>query len=542
MRSILFILLFFSYAFAVKDILLKPITSSNDYITRRVLFKSQTENYPELKGSKIAQDEYNNFIYSTHFRVIYGRGYNETDLANAILDIAENVWNREIGSFGFKAPINSDKYYIDIYIANTDAYNKAESTNITIDTAKYAGFAEIYQGNNTPYFIINPNINIDILKATIAHEFFHTIQYTYGFYNVNDNIWYKNIWFLEASAVMMEDEVYSYINDYINYLPDYFSHTYKSIEDYDGSIEYGKVVFAKFLREKYGIGFIKHILSSYTQNETILQDIQKSFKDYGTTFDTAFSIYATWLYDTSKFKEGVLYPYVAIDDFIENIPVGYYGIEYIGADDKSKYLYGNNAHYLQETFWGYSNIVDDINSAGLIVINKTPNDTLYAKMLKDNHFKNFTLKKGWNLLGNSFNEEINLETILNDDEIAWVFEDGRYYGFSKNSTYESKIKKLGYDTSNPTVEKGKGFWIYTPKDTNITISPIALDEKNIDQGRWNLISFDSTVDPRYLDNGFSIIWHYDNGWKYYSKEYNLNIEKIQKIAPTKGYFTLYRKP
>ena len=541
MRLVLLVLLFFNYAFAVKDILFKPITSSNDYVTRRVLFKSQTENYPELKSSKISQDEYNNFVYSTHFRVIFGKDYNETDKANTILNIAENVWNKEIEGFGFKAPINSDKYYIDIYIGNKDAYNKATSSYATISSS-YAGFAESYQSDNTPYFIISPTIDINLLKVTIAHEFFHTVQFAYDFYDVNDDIWNKNVWFLEASAVMMEDEVYDDINDYINYISDYFRHTYNSLEESDGSIEYGKVVFAKFLREKFGMDFIKYILSSYTQNETILQDIQKSFKAFGTTFDTAFSIYATWLYDTTKFEEGLSYPYVPLDNFSEKLPIEYYGVEFIGFDDKDRYLYGSNAHYLQETFAGVKNIVDDINSAGLILVNKSPNDTLYAKILEDNHFENFTLKKGWNLLGNSFDIELNLETLLQNDEIAWIFENDRYYGFSKNSTYENKIKELGYDTDNPNVKKGKGFWIYTLQDTNITLSPLALSQKNIDQGRWNLISFSSTFNPQYFDDNISIIWHYDNGWKYYSKEYNLSIDKIQNIVPTKGYFTLYRKP
>ena len=542
MRLVLLILLFFSYAFAVKDILFKPVTSSNDYVTRRILFKSQTENYPELKTSQILQDEYNNFIYSTHFRVVFGKDHNETDKANSILNIAENVWNKEVDSFGFKAPINSDKYYIDIYIGNAEAYNKAENSYVSIDTGKYAGFAESYQSDNTPYFIINPTISTDILKVTIAHEFFHTIQYAYGFYDVNDDIWNKNIWFLEASAVMMEDEVYTNVNDYINYLPDYFHHTNNAIEKYDGSIEYGKVVFAKFLREKYGMDFIKYILSSYSQDETILQDIQKSFKTYGTTFDTAFSIYATWLYDTSKFKEGLQYPFVYSYHFADDVPVEYYGIEYISVDDKDKYLYGSNKHYFQETFAGDKKVVDDINNAGLILINKTSNDTLYTNMIEDNHFKNFTLKKGWNLLGNSFGADLYLKNLLQNDEIAWVFEDGSYHSFSKNSTYESKIKELGYATNNPTVKKGKGFWVYTPKDTNITLSPLSLSQKNIDQGQWNLISFDSTLNPQYLDDNFSIIWSYDDGWKYYSKEYSLSIKKITNITPTKGYFTLYRQP
>jgi len=536
MRFILLIFIVSNYVFAVKDILLKPIINSNDYVTRKVLLKAQTYNYPELKSSRIRQDEYNIFIYSNHFRVIYGKDRNEEVLANTILNIAENVWHKEIGVFGFKMPINSDKYYIDIYIGNENAYNKATSTYITIGSS-YGGYAGSYQSNKTPYFVINPSINIKIIEVTIAHEFFHTIQYAYGLDGVTDSIWYKNLWFLEASAVMMEDEVYNDVNDYIGYLPNYFHHTYKAIDDYDGYIEYGKVVFAKFLKEKYGMDFIKHIFSSYAKNETILQDIQKSFKDYGTSFDTAFSIYATWLYNPTKFKEGFMYPSVITYSFSNNIPIKYYGIKYIDIDSKDKYLYGNNTNYFQETFSGESNIIDNINNSGLILINKIPNDTLYTKAISNNHFKNFILKKGWNLLGNSFDKNLNLESLLKNDEIAWIFENNHYYGFSKNSTYENDIKKLGYYTDNPTVKAGKGFWLYTTKDTNISIYPLALS-KNIkkDKSTWNLVAFNSTIDPKYLETNATIVWEYDNGWKYYSNHYHLNVDKIKLVVPEKGYF------
>jgi hypothetical protein len=97
--------------------------------------------------------------------------------------------------------------------------------------------------------------------------------------DVTDYIWYKNIWFLEATAVLMEDEVFDDVNDYVNYLRSYLNNTNSSIEKYNSSIEYGKVIFAKYLREKYGLEFIKQIFENYSLNETTLDALKGEFVD-----------------------------------------------------------------------------------------------------------------------------------------------------------------------------------------------------------------------------------------------------------------------
>lgn len=538
MKLIMLILLFANYAFAIKDILYKPFVSGDDYVARRVLFSTQPAYYPESKETKITEDEYNVFSYSEHFRIVLGKSYKDDEeaktLASGILNIAENVWNKEIDTYGFKSPTNSTEDYIDIYIGNKESYNKATSTYENISNA-YAGFADGYN-DKTPYFVINPSIDTDILKVTIAHEFFHTIQYAYGFFDVSDDIWYQNIWFLEASAVMMEDEVYDSVNDYVNYISSYIRHTEKSLQTHDGDIEYGKVVFAKFLKEKYGMDFIKSILESYDSNENVLQDIIKCFAKTNVDFDTAFSLYATWLYNPSYFRDGNLYPTLLTHSLSNQIDIEYYGINFISQDMNRSYLYGNNSNYMQETFDGETNTVGDIDNSGLIVINKKAIEPLNTGLLQKNHFDGFVFRKGWNLCGNNFDTDLNLQDFLQNQQTAWTYENNHYYGFSKDIDYEQKIESMGYNMPIPSVKKGKGFWIYSPNDTNTTISPIALQNSNKDTGVWNLVSFDSVFNPKYLDENYTIIWQYDNGWQYYSKKYDFNITKIDTIKPAKGYF------
>ncbi len=537
--AILFLVLI-NYIYAVKDIVFKPISDSDDYISRKILFREQSAYYPELLTSKIYEDDKNIFLYSKHFRVIYGKNYKDDQdtikLAKDMLDIAEFVWEKEVDNLGFRMPLNMNTYYMDIYIANRDTYNQASSSYVNISSS-YAGFTENYS-NNMPFITINPTISSGILEVTLAHEFFHAIQFAYGFYNVSDEIWYDNIWFLEASAVMMEDEVYDDVNDYINYLSYYLNSSYKPLEEYDGWIEYGKVIFVKYLKERYSMDFIKTIFKKYNGNQNILQDIIKDFADANMTFDKAYSTYAVWLNELENFKDGYLYPSVKKYNFSEKLSIGYCGIELINKDinENQLYLYGSNLSYTQETLEGYKNIADDINTKGLIVINKTEDSALETDLLKNNIFKGFQLKKGWNLCGNIFDKELSLQEILKDKQIAWLFEDGRYYGFSNDSGYEQKIESLGYKTKTPWVKRGKGFWIYSPEQSSISVSYPYLSQSNKDDSTWNLITFNSVSSPNQIDNSYDIIWQYRDNWQYYSPKYDFNITKIKLINPGVGYF------
>lgn len=147
--------------------------------------------------------------------------------ADTYLDTAEATQKKEIVELGFKQPKNSDTLKIDIYIGNKDAI--AKDGVITFIESSYAGYATTSPSDDTPYFVINPKIDNNIVKVTIAHEFFHTVQYAYyDFLNISDDDSFaKQIWWLEATAVLMEDEVYDDINDYVNYLNIFFQSTYK---------------------------------------------------------------------------------------------------------------------------------------------------------------------------------------------------------------------------------------------------------------------------------------------------------------------------
>jgi len=87
--------------------------------------------------------------------------------------------------------------------------------------------------------------------VTTAHEFFHVIQFGYT-YNMS------LIWWMEQSAVWMEDRIWDDVNDYLAYLKDffYYSKSYP-IDSNDGNYKYGAVLWPMYLTRKFGDGVIR---------------------------------------------------------------------------------------------------------------------------------------------------------------------------------------------------------------------------------------------------------------------------------------------
>jgi hypothetical protein len=84
------------------------------------------------------------------------------------------------------------------------------------------------------------------MKVTASHEFFHAVQFGLRLGGKN---WQ---WWMEASATFMEDEVFDGVNDYRNYLVEWFRHPYFPLDTFNGSHEYGGIIFCKYLAERFG--------------------------------------------------------------------------------------------------------------------------------------------------------------------------------------------------------------------------------------------------------------------------------------------------
>jgi hypothetical protein len=89
----------------------------------------------------------------------------------------------------------------------------------------------------------NNHTVLENIQVTAVHEFFHAIQFGYNCY--------ERFWFMEASAVWSEDELYDEINDHYRYMPSWFDNPDKAIDD-ESSHMYGSFIYFQYIDEHMG--------------------------------------------------------------------------------------------------------------------------------------------------------------------------------------------------------------------------------------------------------------------------------------------------
>jgi hypothetical protein len=168
--------------------------------------------------------------------------------------------------------------------------------------ADYAGFPQ-----HTP---------LENLEVTAAHEYYHATQFAY---DIADDSW-----FLEATAVTMEDELYPDVNDNLQYLADSpITHPGKPIDRFGGVFHYGVWNFFRYLVERYPAttGALPTLLlqawkdadSSRGPRHDLysVQAIDKALKKVGhTSLAEQFALYSAATRDThATFAEGAALNY-----------------------------------------------------------------------------------------------------------------------------------------------------------------------------------------------------------------------------------------
>ena len=144
----------------------------------------------------------------------------------------------------------------------------------------------IYLDNDYKNF---PTSGFDGAKVTAAHELHHMFQIinyeTYSYpYPIN--------FYMELTAVGIEEEIYDDINDYFNYVrtPDsHFGNPNLEFNYFDsrGSIQYSRVVWIKFLHDKF--------LKLYNTKDTARSIIKKSWEFIKNDVDIYSVIYSSLL-------------------------------------------------------------------------------------------------------------------------------------------------------------------------------------------------------------------------------------------------------
>jgi hypothetical protein len=264
-----------------------------------------------------------------HFRISYDTsGINEPALLDdknqripnsakayihVVAQIFNHVWDVEVDQMGFTAPpMESGQSYYNILVTSetSDEYGSTTPimpqvngtdvpprycSSITIDN-DYKGFA---------------SSGIHGLEVTAAHEFHHAIQIgSYGLFDID-----KYRYVHELTSTWMEEVVYTDVNDYYNYLPDYFGRFRdgRSLNSNPGAGGYERCVWALFLSKQYGASVMRTVWehmrnSPYQANVYVFLNSNAAvLSSMGTTLQTAFAEFTKWNYFTSDRADTVNY-------------------------------------------------------------------------------------------------------------------------------------------------------------------------------------------------------------------------------------------
>lgn len=236
-----------------------------------------------------------------HFRVHYDTtGFHAIDMTdehgNGIPDYVDSTfvyleyaWDLQINQLGYPIPLSDNGKgggdEIDVYLKElNNVYGQATPDNyIGTSVSSYIEIENDFSEN------IYATKGYDALRITTAHEFFHVIQFS-NYYN------WDLLWWMEQTAVWMEDKAWDDVNDYLYYLHLFFNNKETPLDSNTGNFMYGAAIWAHYLAKKFGDDIIKDIWKHLSEIQT--SDIA-SFDDVVPIgLSEAFGEFAVWNYFT----------------------------------------------------------------------------------------------------------------------------------------------------------------------------------------------------------------------------------------------------
>jgi hypothetical protein len=242
------------------------------------------------------------------------------DYVNRCAEFFDHVWTYELDTLGYKEP-PSDYFYpdsnggdgkYDVYLEAMEFFGytvpESRSTPNFPSYTSYIGMLSDF----SEWAFLHPD-SLDLPRVTAAHEFFHAIQCGYDATEAEPvGVTTKPYW-MEMSAVWMEDMVYDNVNDYIYYLPSFFNHPEWSLKTFGVSGDvalhpYGSCVWPIYLSEKFGRNIIKEIWEKCAEvaGDNVIEPssdgksaTDKVLEARGSNFEDAFREFTVWNYFTA---------------------------------------------------------------------------------------------------------------------------------------------------------------------------------------------------------------------------------------------------
>jgi hypothetical protein len=299
------------------------------------------QQFRELQLFKLSPAFADSIYYSPsgHFKIHYTTdGFNAIPLYDRDQDGSpdyleflgksfDRAWLVEIDSLGFQPPPDSSGHPRSVYPVFCRRLSVYGQTWLDFEIPELTG------NNYVTYIEINTNFNNIVnypgvtdpivrdsmaIAVTAAHEFNHALQCGYRLWLENSSFY--DLWFIESSATFMEEVVASEVNDYLQYLGDYFSQTDLPLDlSTAGTADYGKVVLEIMLGKLYGPQITRQIWNEMNLQRS-LPALEKILLTQNTNLTEEMKRLSTWLYFTGSrsvtetyFPDSELFPSV---DFV----------------------------------------------------------------------------------------------------------------------------------------------------------------------------------------------------------------------------------
>lgn len=179
-----------------------------------------------------------------------GDGNGRPDYVDDVLATTLKVHNTYVGA-GYRAPKGDRSLggssQTDIYIADIGddgLYGYCTSDQRIPRRGPFDAWAYCVIDNDYSRAEFPTNTPTENLQVTLAHEYFHAVQFGYDIA--------EDSWFLEATAAWVEDEMYTGVNDNLQYLRQSPLRLPRvPMDTFGGSFHYGTWIFFRYLSERY---------------------------------------------------------------------------------------------------------------------------------------------------------------------------------------------------------------------------------------------------------------------------------------------------
>jgi len=181
------------------------------------------------------------------------------------LKILDKVYRFETGKLGYRKPV-ADRTFggnskFDVYLKDlgTGLYGYCVPEYYKPGSRKVAsGYCVVDNDFSSTQFSGKPKDN---LRVTLAHEFFHAVQFAYDFT--------EDQWFMESTAVWMEERFADAVNDNRQYLP--IGQTrlpHVPLDTFaDPGVHYGNWTFWEYLSSRMGNRVVRDVWDRADANQ-----------------------------------------------------------------------------------------------------------------------------------------------------------------------------------------------------------------------------------------------------------------------------------